>query len=1176
MSPAAERIIDRLDATRQKWWIFTLLSTAVWAISTSFAVALAFMTADALARFSQAALGGLLAAWAAVTLFLAVFVLRRIARAQRTIEATARCIETEFPELGSSLINVVQLSSDTRNESRAFCEAAVNEAAALADKVRFEHAAAHETRWRRFLYCMQSPYDLVEAMVVFGLLFGIGILSQWLNPNLGSAAGRLMQPWKFVPSVGSVRILEVTPGDTEVLLGESLDIAAVIVDRAEGDPCPATLYVTWEDGSRLDLPVTPGERYTSRVQRDGQSVDEVRRNYSLTLPTIKSSLTYRLEIGDSQTDLYRVAVTEKPTVEEVEVTLKYPVYLGKAEETFLQKTPDLEVPQYTIAELRIRPSVPVTKGHIDAEGVIYSGELRSNGRQMVVRMPLVKNTTFTIHLEKNGKADANPRLNRVVVLPDRPPTIELLKPPRQGTAAPGSNLAVMIRSGDDHGIGRVRLEMRVREESVGESAEGSEGQNSPGEENAAKTAAANTTVVKEWTEFDSKNTAVLHHLMALSPEIARPGQTVQIRASVRDRRMFNDFGLELLPQESVTAWHSAGVVDEKAKVEETLEKLDSLRSALFEILQQQVRARALNALVAAGTQIDEALAAAGQVRSMQVEIQKSSIALVKSIGDTQREDHQAIKRSLNQLAFGEMLKAVSECDTLVKAKRIDELPATAGDLGLTQAAIIDVLSKMLDVARRAQTEELAEMKDRLTGDLPPEARKTLDDLNSALEKAMQQQRKVVEAAENLAKAPVEDFAEAKQQLVKALEAAEDDWSRFMTELNTDLSKLPEQDFANPSSLKELVEIQTELKMAEDATLKKTADIAVPLEQLGAEMAEEIKTNMEKWLPDEPDRERWSQEESLTDEGKEAPMAELPGELEDLIGDLMEEEEDLFDEMEDVSSSAADSLDKGAGWDVMDGPISNMSAKGATGNRLPNSSEIGGRAGEGRQGKSSGEFVGDEAVGKGGRKTPSRLTPDPYVNGQIKDHSKDPTGGATGGGKESGEGGEGLEGPTPGPRGDREMNRLAGKQAALRNKAEGIDLAHYKVMGYHHTDLAKMIDLMGQIERDLKAGRYQNATRARDVMLEGLGDVKQHLEGEFEIRKDETVNLPADVQKDLLGSLQDPSPAGWEEMNRRYFERLARGGGEAAAGGPTLIGSPREAPTLTGSSNEGPTLTGNGP
>jgi hypothetical protein len=268
------------------------------------------------------------------------------------------------------------------------------------------------------------------------------------------------------------------------------------------------------------------------------------------------------------------------------------------------------------------------------------------------------------------------------------------------------------------------------------------------------------------------------------------------------------------------------------------------------------------------------------------------------------------------------------------------------------------------------------------------------------------------------------------------------------------------------------------------------------------------------------------------------MAELPGELEDLVGELMEQEEDLFDEMEDVSSSAMDSLDKGAGWDAMDGPISDNSAKGVTGNRLPNTSEIGGRSGEGRSGKSSGEFVGDEAVGKGGRNTPSRLTPDPYMKGQIKDHSKDPSGGATGGGKESGQGGQGLEGPQPNQPSPRDLERLAGKQASLRNKAEGVDL-QMQVLNYHHTDLKKLLELMSQVERDLQAGRYQNAVRERKVLLDGLGNVKQYLDGEFQVRQDATSNLPKEIQKEILGSMQDPSPAGWEDLNRRYFERLSK-------------------------------------
>ena len=154
----------------------------------------------------------------------------------------------------------------------------------------------------------------------------------------------------------------------------------------------------------------------------------------------------------------------------------------------------------------------------------------------------------------------------------------------------------------------------------------------------------------------------------------------------------------------------------------------------------------------------------------------------------------------------------------------------------------------------------------------------------------------------------------------------------------------------------------------------------------------------------------------------------------------------------------------------------------TGNRLPNTSEIGGRSGEGRQGKSSGEFVGNEAVGKGGRNTPSRLTPDPVMKGQIKDHSQGNAGAATGGGKESGQGGEGLEGPGTNSPGKRDLQRLAGKQASLRNKAEGVD-AQFQITNYHHTDLKKLIDTMSKVEIDLKAGNYQNVLRQRKVLAE---------------------------------------------------------------------------------------------
>jgi len=108
---------------------------------------------------------------------------------------------------------------------------------------------------------------------------------------------------------------------------------------------------------------------------------------------------------------------------------------------------------------------------------------------------------------------------------------------------------------------------------------------------------------------------------------------------------------------------------------------------------------------------------------------------------------------------------------------------------------------------------------------------------------------------------------------------------------------------------------------------------------------------------------------------------------------------------------------------------------------------------------------------------------------------------------------------------------------LRSKAEGVDL-QFQVLNYPRTDLENMIERMAQVERDLAAGRYQNALRQRHVLLDGLKNVKQYVEGEFEVRQDATINLPAEIQKEILGGMKDPSPAGWDDLNRRYFDRLS--------------------------------------
>lgn len=1118
MSPAAENVLQRLDNTRQKWWLFTLLSTAVLATAVSFAVLLVFMLTDALVKFSQTWLAVLFAVWLGETVTLVAIVVRRLVRNNRSLEATARRIEAELPELGSDLINLVQLSKGEKNGDDAFCEAAIQQAAARVRGLRFDEAARRESRWKRLVYCMQTPRDLAESLAALALVVLVALVCSLLVPNWGSAATRLMKPWEFVPSVGKVKI-QVSPGNTEVLIGSNVEIVGRVTN-ADGTPYAGTLFIRPEGGEETALELAPDEKYAT---------------WRATLPSITEPLYYRLEIGDSQTEIFSIQVRQKPTIKQVEVTYTYPEYTRLPPHRASKVDADLDAPQGTVAELRIEPSTPIASGHVDLEGQRYIGRVEERGTRLVVELPLLKDGTFTIQMANTaGHTDPNPRVNRLRVTPDKPPTVEIVKQSRQETVAPGASIPVRIRAADDYGLGRIRLEMKIKKE----------GDPDAKPEAAAGTDSGGIVVVRTWPDLGDREAAVSHQL-ELPTDKAPPASVVLLRAVATDQRQFDKFGMTLMPQEAATPWLPVRIVDPDAKAQAALEQAESLRTAIFKILEKQIRARLAASTILQRQTVPQRARQSAEVRTAQVEIQKAATAVVQSVTEADSEDRRQIKRAVNRLAFGEMLEAVRLCDELGRQASPEGFQGPVAQLLATQDKIIDELRKILDVARQAQTEALAEMKKRPGGDLPDDTRKKLEDARRKMEEFLKAQKKIIEASENLAKKPVEDFSEEEEQLLKQLAAAEDDWARFMKELASDLSKLPEQDFANSSVAKELVEIQTEIKMAEDALLKKSADIAVPLEQLGYEMAEEITTNLEKWLPDTPDREKWSQEEALADDSKEAPMAELPGELEDLIGDLMEDEEDLFDEMEDVSSSAADSLDKGAGWDVADGPISNMSAKGATGNRLPNTNEIGGRAGEGRQGKSSGEFVSDEAVGKGGRRTPSRLTPDPIMKGQIKDHSKEPTGGATGGGKESGQGGEGLEGPAPDAPGPRDLARLAGKQASLRNKAEGID-AQFQVLNFHHQDLKKLIELMAQVEADLRAGNYQNALRQRKVLAERANNVREYLRGEFQVRQDASVNLPAEIQKEMLGAMHDPSPPGWEEMNREYFERLATSGAAPAA------------------------------
>lgn len=1091
------RLIDRMNGVTESWSLFSTLAGAVmagWVIVTSLMLAVIL---DMVFQFESGARIALLLLWAVGAVAALVFMLVRPLRKQRTLDGTARRLEELFPDLDSDLINSVQLARIPHSPSPLLTEAAIRQANRRAASVRFERAAYELSWWQRFRDCMQTPRDLLMALGVCLVLAVFGGAFHYSFPAWPNAVYRLFHPTVFVPAVGAVEIREVAPGDAELLIGGKLTISAR-VDNPQHKEYSGTLIAIAADGSEQEYALVPSEDYD---------------RYAFTFPKVTDPFRYRLEIGRTQTEHFAVTIFDRPRVRAMSAALRYPSYTGLTAETVELKGGVLEALQYTDVELQIATQAPVSEATVHVGEDEVPATCRLNEPLATARFPLVANGFYSIDLvDDRGYHNSDARQYPIRIIADEAPTLEVTRPGPEIVSAAGETVMIELRAGDDFGLSEVQLLSHV------------------------ETADEIEEVVKTWDAFRDPCQTRLSYAWTM-PELP-DGSVLTYRVAARDNREVRLGDRKLDPQTTFSDVRRIRIVDRAAHQAEKLQTLEKFRQELWRIYKRQTDVRgATTPLTTTAQEQAGEKETRVSISIAQHEIADLTVALAESIGSEQQV-LLPFKSTLANLAEGRMNEANGLARELATAESADAMNGSASRLANVQDDILDVLRKLLDMARAETSQTLAEMEKRPGGDLPDDVVGRLQDLHEKLEEFVEEQRKVIEASEDLAKKPVDDFTQEDEQKFQELAAVEDDWARFLKEQHSDLSRLPEQDFSNPSMLQELIEIETEIKMAADALTQKTAEIAVPLEQLGAEMAEEMTTNIEKWLPDTPDRERWSQEEPLTDAMREAPMAELPNELEDLVGDLMEEEEDLFDEMEDVSSSWADSLDKGAGWDAMDGPISNMSARGVTGNRLPNTSEIGGRSGEGRQGKSSGEFVGDSAVGKGGRKTPSRLTPDAFEQGQVKDTSTDPVGGATGGGKESGQGGEGLEGPIPPPL-KRELGRLAGKQASLRNRAETIRL-QFQIVNYNIDDLDALIEQMKTVERQLRSGHFRSALRRRDVMLGSLDDLRTQTTEQSEIQTDTTSSVPQALRKKILGSMQDASPEGWEELNKSYFERIATG------------------------------------
>ena len=955
------------------------------------------------------------------------------------------------------------------------------------------------------------------------VLGGIPVRSLWLTPSLrkwffgalaiaacwlvlvlvfpryvGNGLERILLPLADIPPMGRWSVAVTPAGPVHLVEGDRLDIVATLRSQlglAGSGPAP-TPQIVWQDSSESP-DASGGER--AAMTPTGRP-DE----FAFSFSAVSRPFRFHVAVEDSRSRSVAVDVAPLPQVKDSTFEMSPPPYTGLKPSARPGPPETIAAPVGSVltARVRLSPTPPAVLWR--AAGATLPLAADGDGWKWTQTVKDSSDYDLLATLPGGGP----PRVlgsGQVTAIPDRPPEVDFVTDNRNVAVNPGGTLRVTVRATDDYGVASIALRV------------------APGDDTA------NTRVLKNWRYLGppgQPEPAPESFIVPLDPAVFTPGATFLLTAQAADFSPAGQTGTS-----RPILLHVAGIQDMTVPQGDPLEKL-------FELLRNTVAAqgRANGLTDNLRLHLAEAIAAGDLSRhqegmsSAQKQAQDLGLSAFAEAG--QHPEGAPYVPRLQALARGEMDLASGQINQLggVDPKSLD---APLAALQKRQAYILNQLIALLGQMagdRQQAAEALAKKADPTAPVVT--ATQEMGKLKDELKAFSSEQKRIIDASHAFRGNP-EDLTAEQQEVLGQLARDEAKAASFFQEKLTDLSKLPLQDFGDGKIVSDMNEVYQEVQKASEALYQKRAEIAVPAEQAGLEKASEIEQNLERWLPNTPDNTKWSMEEPAN-QPTDVPLAELPKQLDDLVGDLLNKEQQMDPDKDDVSSSIMDSLDKGAGWGAGDGPMSNMSAKGVTGNQLPNNMEIGGRSGEGRNGKSDGEMVGNTAVGKGGNETPTRMTSTPFENGSVADQSHDTKGGATGGGKLAGFGQDGLRGPVP-PTPQQRVQMLAQQQSQLRQQAESLAL-QLRQERRPTGDLESAVLAMKEVEHAARTEDGLGLVQGYHQALDALTAAHASYEGE-RLSRVEADHLAHETQTDVNEAAAEPAPAGYEEMTGAYFRSL---------------------------------------
>ena len=306
-------LLEKLDSFIRKFYINKLLRGALISVGLILALYIGISVAENYFYFAPSVKAPLF--WGSVaiclsTLYALVAVpLMHYFRLGKTIshEQAAEIIGSHFSDVKDKLLNILQLKKlQSSSESRDLIEASINQKSKEIKFVPFQ-AAVNLAENKKYLRYALPP--LLLLLFLFTAAPSLMKRASYRLLNYNSTFER-PAPFRFVVPENKMDVVQFQDYDLQI--------------HSEGDVLPSDVFID-----------VKGYQYRMKKEND--------TTFSYTFRGVQTDMPFKFTSGNVQSKDYNLRVIKKPNVTGFDISLEYPSYLGRPNET-LTNQGDISVP----------------------------------------------------------------------------------------------------------------------------------------------------------------------------------------------------------------------------------------------------------------------------------------------------------------------------------------------------------------------------------------------------------------------------------------------------------------------------------------------------------------------------------------------------------------------------------------------------------------------------------------------------------------------------------------------------------------------------------------------------------------------------------------------------------------------------------------------------------------